>query len=75
MVLFFSVRGEDKCDIMCKKKKIYFCPLGSFFDSFWALVCRKRWLRSVSGIRRRSREQKKSNFKKKVLSAFFRHYG
>ena len=26
-------------------------------------------------VRRRSREQKKSNFKKKVLSAFFRHYG
>ena len=29
----------------------------------------------VSVVRRRSREQKKSNFKKKVLSAFFRHYG
>ena len=31
--------------------------------------------KSVSGLTRRSREQKKRNFKKKMLSAFFRHYG
>ena len=59
MVLFFSVTGEGKCEMSYKKKKIYFYPLGSFFDHFWSLVCRKRWLRSVSGVRRRSREQKK----------------
>ena len=59
MVLFFFVRGEGKCEIIYKKKQIYICPLGSFFDHFWSLVCRKRWLRSVSGVRRRSREQKK----------------
>ena len=31
MVLFVSVTGEGKCEIIDKKKKIYFCPLGSFF--------------------------------------------
>ena len=34
MVLFFSVRGEEKCEIdykkKFKKKKIFFSPLGSF---------------------------------------------
>ena len=59
MVLFFSVTGEGKCEMIYKKKIIYYCPLGSFFDHFWSLVCRKRWLTSVSGIKRRSREQKK----------------
>ena len=31
MVLFFSVRGEGKCEINYKKKKIFFSPIGSFF--------------------------------------------
>ena len=35
MVLFFSVRGEGKCEIDYKKKeKIFFSPLGSFFTVF-----------------------------------------
>ena len=60
MVLFFSVTGEGKCEIIYKIKKIDFCPLGSFFfNHFWSLVCRKRWLTSVLGVKRRSREQKK----------------
>ena len=42
-----------------KKKKNFFPPFGRFFDHFWSLVCRKRLLGSVSGVRRRSREQKK----------------
>ena len=29
---FFSVRGEEKCEINYKKEKIYFCP-------FWKLSC------------------------------------
>ena len=33
MVLFFSVRGEGKCEIDYKKKKI-FSPLGSFLTNF-----------------------------------------
>ena len=28
--VFFST-GEGKCEIIYKKKKIYFCPLRSFF--------------------------------------------
>ena len=45
MVLFFSVTGEGKCEMTYKKKKIYFCLLGSLlpeemrsrelFDYFW----------------------------------------
>ena len=35
MVLFFSVRGEGKCEIDYKKKeKFFFSPLGSFFTVF-----------------------------------------
>ena len=75
MVLFFSVRAEGKCEINYKKKKFFFISFTKLFHYFWSLVCRKRSLGSVSGVRRKSREQKKRNFKKKVLSAFFRHYG
>ena len=60
MVLFFSVTGEGKCEIIYKKKENLFLSFRElFFNHFWLLVCRKRWLRSVSGVRRRSREQKK----------------
>ena len=41
MVLFISVMGEGKFEINYKKK-IFFFPLGRFFDHFWSLVCRKR---------------------------------
>ena len=34
MVLFFSVRGEGKCEINYKKKKIYFFTFRSFFTIF-----------------------------------------
>ena len=35
MVLFFSVRGEGKCEISYKKKrKFVFSPSGSFFTIF-----------------------------------------
>ena len=33
MVLFFSVRGEGKCEIYYKKKKKFFSPLGSFLTT------------------------------------------
>ena len=62
MVLFFSVRGEGKCEKNYKKKEKFFSPLVSFFDYFWSLVFRKRLLGSFSGVRRRSRVQKKSIF-------------
>ena len=60
MVLFFSVRGEGKCEIDDKKKKIFFFYFMELFNYFWWLVCRKRLLGSVLGVRRRSREQKKA---------------
>ena len=34
MILFFSVRGEGKCEIDNKKKKIIFSPLGTFLTIF-----------------------------------------
>ena len=34
MVLFFSVRGEGKCEMNYKKKKKFFSPLGNFFTIF-----------------------------------------
>ena len=34
MVLFFPVRGEEKCEINYKKKKIFFSLLGSIFTIF-----------------------------------------
>ena len=42
-----------------KKKKIFFLSFRELFHYFWSLVCRKRLLGSVSGVKRRSREQKK----------------
>ena len=34
MVLFFSVRGEGKCEIDYKKKEKFFSQLGSFLTNF-----------------------------------------
>ena len=34
MVLFFSVRGEGKCEIDYKKKENFSSPLGSFLTYF-----------------------------------------
>ena len=41
MVLFLSVRGEEKCEINYKKQKIFFVVFGSFLDHFWSFVCGK----------------------------------
>ena len=53
-----------------KKSKKIFPPFGRFFDYFWSLVCRKRCLGSVSGVRRRSREQKKVILRKRCKARF-----
>ena len=42
MVLFISVRGEGKCEIDYKKKKIFFSLFRELFNYFWWLVYRKR---------------------------------
>ena len=57
-VYFRKGRGKMINKLIKKKKKI-FLPLERFFDNFWSLVCRKRCLGSFSGVRRRSREEKK----------------
>ena len=42
MVLFFSVRGEGKCEINYKKKEnCFFPPLGRFFTIFGRLFAGK----------------------------------
>ena len=42
VVLFFSVRGEGKCEIDYKKKENFFFSFRELFNYFWWLVCRKR---------------------------------
>ena len=34
MVLFLSVRGEEKCEIDYKKKENFFSPLGNSLTNF-----------------------------------------
>ena len=41
MALFFSVRGEGKCEIDYKKKENFFSPLGSFLTNFGGLFAGK----------------------------------
>ena len=70
MVLFFSVRGDGKFEIDYKKEKIFFPLFRELFNYFWWLVYRKRWLGSVSGVRRRSTEQKKVILRKRCKARF-----
>ena len=35
MVLFFSVRGEEKCEIDYKKKEKFFFSFRELFNKFW----------------------------------------
>ena len=53
-----------------KKRKKFFPPFGRLFNYFWWLVSRKRLLGSVSGVRRRSREQKKVILRKRCKARF-----
>ena len=41
MVLFFSVRGEGKCEIDYKEKEKFFFSFRELFNYFEWLVCRK----------------------------------
>ena len=58
MVLFISLRGEGKCEKNYKKRKKIFYSFREVFWPFLSLVFRKRLLGSVSGVSRRSREEK-----------------
>ena len=59
MVLFFSVRGKGKSEINYKKKKNYFLFSGAFFLLFLVVRLPEKMIRKCSGLRRRSREEKK----------------
>ena len=41
-VLFFSVRGERKCETNYKRKENSFFSFRELFHYFWSLLCRKR---------------------------------
>ena len=45
MVLFFSVRGEGKCEKNYKKRKKFFPHFGRFFDHFWSLLLPEKMIR------------------------------
>ena len=71
MVLFFSVRGDRKCEINYEKKeKNFFSPLGSFLTIF-VVSFPEKMIRKFFGEGEEVDSKKKSNFKKKLLSAFF----
>ena len=48
-----------------------FYPSGPFLIIFFSEISRKRWLGSVSGVRRRSRELKKKYFQEKGVKPVF----
>ena len=73
MVLFFSIRGEEKCEINYKKQKIFFFLFVSFLDHFWSFVSEKMIRKCFGGNEKEWRKRK--ILKKNVLSAYFRHYG
>ena len=58
MVFFFAVKGEGKCEKIEKKKK-FFSPSSSFFTIFGRKFVGNDDWEVFSGIRRRSREQKR----------------
>ena len=45
MVLFFSVRGEEKCEKNYKKMKKIFPPFGRFFDHFLVATLPEKMIR------------------------------
>ena len=57
VLVFFSVRGEGKCEINYQKKIIFF-PLGAF-SPFLFVSLPEKMIRKCFGGRRRGREQKK----------------
>ena len=65
MVLFFSVRGEGKCEIDYKKKENFFSPLGSFLTNL-VVSLPEKMIRKCFGGKKKEERAKKSNFKKKV---------
>ena len=57
-----------------KNRKFIFVLFGSFLD-FLVVCLPENIIRNCFGRNEKEWRKKKSNLKKKVLSAFFRHYG
>ena len=68
--MFFSVRGEGKCERNYKKKKKKISSFGRFFDHFWSLVCRKSWLGNVRGKGEGVQSKKKVILRKRCKAHF-----
>ena len=50
MALFFSVRGEGKCEVIYKKKEENFFPLlGRFFDHFLVVSLPEKMIKKCFG--------------------------
>ena len=56
-----------------KKGKKFFPPFGRFFDHFLVATLPEKMIRKCFGGKEKEYREKKCNFKKQVLSAFFRH--
>ena len=65
MVLFISVRAEEKCEIDYIKKENFSSPLGSF-QLFLVVSFPEKMIRKCFGGKEKEYRAKKGNFKKKV---------
>ena len=70
MVLFFSVRGEGKYEKNYKKRKKNFSSFRGVFGPFLVASFPEKLLGSVSGVRRRSREEKNVVLRKRCSAHF-----
>ena len=59
MVLFFSVRGEEKCEINYKKQKIYFCPFWGLSGPFLVVCLPETMIRKCFGGNEKEWRKKK----------------
>ena len=70
MVLFFSVRGEGKCEINYKKKKKKISYFRDVFLSFLVVSLPEKMIRKYFGVRRRSRDKKNVILRKRCKARF-----
>ena len=71
MVLFFLVRGEEKCEIYYKKQKIYFCPFWELFRPFLVVRLPEKMIRKYFGGNEKEWRKKKHVILRKRCEARF----
>ena len=59
MVLFFSVKGEEKCEINYKKWKIFFCPFWELSRPFLVVCLPEKMIRKCFGGNEKEWRKKK----------------